>query len=342
MALSQPYPLLAALAERWEADRWQNSTLLVAVSGGADSVALVCACVSLAAARGARVLAAHFNHHLRGEASHADQAFVEGLCLSLDVPLELGAADVARLAATRRDGLEAAAREARYDFLTTTARRVGARYLLTAHTADDQAETILHRVLRGTGLNGLAGIPLKRELGDNLTLARPLLDVRRAQVLDYLAHLAQPFCDDETNADLRFTRNRLRHELLEHVRETYNPQVTDALLRLGSLAAEAHEVVSQLVAELLDASLIASNENTFSIDGAKLRSRPRYLIRELLIAAWRAQGWPEQAMGFAEWDLLAEMLLAPPNQPVVRQRMFPGSVTVRRVDDRLEFTRPQA
>jgi tRNA(Ile)-lysidine synthase len=286
------------------------------------------------------MVAAHFNHRLRGDSSNEDQRFVESLCRSCDIPLAVGAAEVSQLADAQGDGLEAAARAARYEFLTAAARRFGARYILTAHTADDQAETILHRLLRGTGLNGLAGIPRRRELGDELTIVRPLLDCRRAQVIEYLSQLGQDFRDDETNDDLNFTRNRLRHELLEHLRETYNPQVSEALLRVGTLAAEAHDVVRQLVAELLPHCVTTSTEHTCSINGRLLKSRPRYLIRELLIGAWRAQGWPEQAMGFAEWDLLAEMLMAPVAELAARKRMFPGSVTARRVGEQLQLERP--
>jgi len=301
---------------------------------------MLCAFASLRQSGAPRIVAAHFNHHLRGEASNADQAFVESLCQSVDVPLEVGAAEVARLADAQGDGLEAAARAARYAFLTATARRVGARYILTAHTADDQAETILHRILRGTGLNGLAGIPRQRDLGEELTLVRPLLDCRRTEVIEYLTQLGQEFRNDETNLDLNFTRNRLRHELLEHLREAYNPQVSEALLRVGALAAEAHEVVRQLVSELLPTCVVRSNEQACSIYGRLLQARPRYLVRELLIGAWRAQGWPEQAMGFAEWDLLGEMLMAPVAELAARKRMFPGGVTARRVGERLELVRP--
>lgn len=333
------HPFVEQLARAWPFDARQNSTVIVAVSGGADSVALLRGLTTLANGGSVRVVAAHFNHRLRGAASEADQEFVARLCRELAVPWELGTAEVAQLAEQQGDGVEAAARTARYAFLVDTAKRYGACWIATAHTADDQAETILHRVLRGTGLNGLAGIPRRRALRSGLTLVRPLLEMRRAQVIEYLGQLGQAYREDESNTDRRFTRNRLRHELLENLREHYNPQVTEALLRLGRLAGEAQEVVSQLVTELLPQCVTVISVDALSIDQTLLRDKPRYLMRELLIAAWRQQGWSEQSMGFAEWDLLAEMLSASNDQAAPRQRMFPGGTTVRRVGARLKLRR---
>ena len=131
---------------------WDDVSLLLAVSGGADSVGLLRAMVELKGSGAGRIFVAHFNHALRGAESDADAAFVSELCQRLDLPCETGTADTAQLARDEGDGLEAAARGVRYAFLRATAERLGARYVVTAHTADDQAETILHRIVRGTGV----------------------------------------------------------------------------------------------------------------------------------------------------------------------------------------------
>ena len=122
---------------------------------------------------------AHLNHALRGSDADADEAWLKALCQRWNVPLELGRANVSEIAVQHGDGLEAAARTARYDFLRQTAERLGARFVATAHTSDDQVETVLHRLVRGTGLAGLAGIPITRPISPSVTLVRPLLDVRR-------------------------------------------------------------------------------------------------------------------------------------------------------------------
>lgn len=316
------------LAESWPPANWSDLTVVVAVSGGADSVALVRAMAALRLPGPGRLVAAHFNHQLRAAADD-DEAFVVGLCRNLGVDCEVGRADVARRAAELGDGIEAAARQSRYEFLQATAERVGARYLATAHTADDQAETILHRVLRGTGLAGLAGIPRTRSLGQAVTLLRPMLGLRRADVAAYLAALEQPYRNDETNGDLALTRNRLRHELLPQLADQYNPQVTEALVRLGRLAGETQELIASLAAGLLERCARSENVERLSIDCRPLIGQPPRLVREFLVLAWRAQGWPEQAMGFDEWERLAEFVLdSPAAQP--RAVTLPGAIIARR------------
>src|SRR3954468_11588552 len=182
--------LLSKLAAAFPPERWRDVTTLVAVSGGADSVALLCGLAALKQGQGeGRLIAAHFNHQLRGAESDEDEAFVRRLARELTVDIEVGSGDVRGGASG--DGLEAAARSARYAFLTETARRSGARYVVTAHTADDQVETVLHRILRGTGLGGLAGIPRVRELTPGQALVRPLLSAGRADVTAYLLSLNQ-------------------------------------------------------------------------------------------------------------------------------------------------------
>ncbi len=131
----------------------------------------------------------------------------------------------------------------------------GARYVATAHTLDDQAETVLHHVLRGTGLAGLAGMTRTRPLGPNVTLIRPLLEFRRRDLLEYLKTLDQPYCVDATNSDVRFARNRIRHELLPLIERDFRPNVAEALVRLASLAGNAQRVVEAAADNLLDGAL---------------------------------------------------------------------------------------
>ena len=195
-------------AEAWPPSQWANVTVVVAVSGGCDSVALLRAMAALKAGGEGRLCAAHLNHQLRPDAE-TDERFVVELCGRLGVPCEVGRMDVGRLAAQAGEGLEAAARKARYRFLKQTAGRLGARFVATAHTADDQAETILHRIVRGTGIRGLAGMARARRLG-HATLVRPLLGVRRAELQAYLDAIGQPCRHDPSNLDPRFTRNRIR------------------------------------------------------------------------------------------------------------------------------------
>jgi tRNA(Ile)-lysidine synthase len=312
------------VAEAWPPDDWRGVSVLVAVSGGPDSVALLRALDRLRQPRqsNACLVVAHFNHRLRPE-SDAEEAIVRQLAGQLGLPCEAARAEPASL--DLGDGLEAAAREARYRFLQVTAERLGARYVAVGHTADDQVETILHHILRGTGLAGLAGMPRVRALSPAVTVIRPLLGLRRHEVEDYLRELGQPYCKDATNQLLHHTRNRIRHELLPLLTERFNAHVKDALLRLGGLAGEAQEVLSRLADDLARQRACELPGGGISVDCQNLADLPRYLVREMFCQVWRRHGWPLQDMTFRHWEALAEMTRAAQGDARVRQ-VFPGGI----------------
>lgn len=339
-AIPFPYAFEARVAEAWPPHLWSRVTVVLAVSGGADSVALLRATHAIRGSGPGGLFVAHLNHRLRGRDSDSDQAFVEDLCRQFALPCEAESLPDNWLPDRGGDGLEAAARTARYEFLRRTACRVGARYVLTAHTADDQAETILHRIVRGTGIAGLSGISQARTLGP-ATLVRPLLGLRRADVLAYLGDLGQSYREDPSNSDLRFTRNRVRHDLLPRLTEQFNPGVVEALLRLGRLAGEVQAVVDTAVEDFCKRAVRERKEQCVEVDAGLLRQVSPYLVRELMVTIWRRQGWPRQAMGYREWELLAEMIHAAAGQPdpEVSKRMFPGAVLAEICDYRLHLSR---
>jgi tRNA(Ile)-lysidine synthase len=307
------------LAECWPTAEWCNSHVVLAASGGPDSVALLRAMVLLKNAAGGRgkLYVAHLNHGLRGSAADADEAWLKALCDRLNLPLNVAKSDVAAIAAEQGDGWEAAARSARYDFLRDVAEQVGARFVATAHTADDQAETVLHRMIRGTGIEGLAGIPKFRPLSRSVVLVRPLLTVQRREVLDYLAAIGQDFRTDATNEDVRWTRNRLRKHLLPQLRELYNPKVGTALMNLAAQANEAQQVIANRAADLVRDGVVVEPKQ-MRLDCGKLVGEPVIVVREVCKMAWRQSGWPEQSMGYDQWQQLAVNL--------------PGNVRARRAD----------
>jgi tRNA(Ile)-lysidine synthase len=323
----------ARVAAAWPPERWAGEIVIVAVSGGADSIALLRALAALRPVDAiGRLIAAHFNHRLRGDESDGDERFVADLAAKLGIECATASGATADAARERGDGLEAAARELRYRFLIDTARSRGARYIATAHTRDDQAETLLQRITRGTGLAGLGGIARARALdGETIGLIRPLLSVRRSEVEAYLAELGQPYRSDSSNTDRAYTRNRVRHDLLPLLEREYNPQIVDALARLATQADELREIASRLVEPLLAKSLVRSAAGLFELDCAALAREPRYLAREAVVRAWTDAGLPLQAMGFDEWDALAEMITT--GAPA--KRMFPGGVTAERNGTRL-------
>ncbi len=287
----------------------QPRRILVAVSGGADSMALLRGLLHLRDEFQLALHVGHLDHQLRGAASRADADWLESVCHELDVPLTIGRANVAQTASRAGKGIEETARDARYEFLEMTALEKDCGVIALAHTADDQAETILHHILRGTGLAGLRGIPRERELESRVRLLRPLLDVERITMRDYLAQIGQAFREDESNVDESFTRNRIRRRLLPLLADDYNPQIRQALLRLGRQAGDAQNAFYDLSRRLLDRALESSTVNECRLKWQPFQEVPRHLVRETLSLLWRRLGWPRQKMGFDQWDELAGIVL---------------------------------
>ena len=253
------------------------------------------------------VVAAHLNHGLRGEESDADERWVAELCGRLDVPIECDRRDVRALSETDGLTLEEAARRERYAFFVEAAESHQCRYVAVAHTADDQAETVLHHIIRGTSLAGLGGMPRSRELTDGVTLIRPLLQTSRDEIETYLGDIGQDYRDDATNTDESHTRNRIRHTLLPMLRDQFNPRVNEALLRLSRNASDANDALVHLAGRLLDDVVLECSAEVCRVDCGPLIDQPRHLVRTLFHELWTRVGWPRQGMGFAEWDRLASL-----------------------------------
>lgn len=305
-------PLLRKVRDWLQRQQVPPDNLIVAVSGGPDSVALLHALLALRSPNLTGLLIiAHLNHQLRGAESDADEAFVRQLHDDLQ---NAGAAglecaweriDVAARAAAASANLEATARQIRYDWLTHLAREKKISWIATGHTADDQAETVLHRLLRGTGLQGLRGIAPRRELAPGVELIRPLLQVSRSEVLAYLQSEGVPYRQDSSNLDRRFTRNRIRHELLPLLARDYNPAITPLLAQLAEQAEEVHREQDKLVRQLLAEVERPRAGMQVVLDRQRLATASRHLVREVLRLLWDREGWPVDAMSFDHWDRAA-------------------------------------
>jgi tRNA(Ile)-lysidine synthase len=214
--------------------------LVVAVSGGPDSLSLLHALHRLSGDSGPRLHCAHLDHGLRGEASAADAAFVADQCRALGIPLTSEAVDVEEVRVRRRLSVEAAAREVRYEFLAGVVMAQGAKAVVLGHTVDDQAETILMNIVRGSGLAGLQGMQhssTRRVGGTDLLALRPLLSVGKQDTLEFCRALGLEPRLDETNLSTDATRNLLRLEVIPLLKRL-NPAVREALLRLSKSATE--------------------------------------------------------------------------------------------------------
>lgn len=247
----------------------RDKRVLCALSGGRDSMALLHALESLQEIYGFTLCAAHFNHKLRGEESERDAAFVQGYCKSRTIPFLMGDGDVRRMAQERKLGIEDCARSMRYAFLEDAAGVLGASRIATAHHADDNLETMLLHLARGTGLRGLSGIaPLRGNI------IRPLLNLPRAAIESYVAEHKIPFVEDSSNEDQSFARNRLRHEVLPVLREL-NPNLSQSVASAARTLREDEAFLSAQAAALFRKAHRA--EDGMLIEVSALSAAPRAL-----------------------------------------------------------------
>jgi tRNA(Ile)-lysidine synthase len=292
-------------------------------------VALAAAVAALAPGLGLEPAVAHLDHAIR-ESSAADADWVADLAARLDLPFFGARTDVPALREAEGLSLEEAARLARYDFLERTALDWHARFVATGHTADDQAETVLFRILRGTGLAGLAGMPRARPISEDspeIRLVRPMLEIPRAEVIEYLAGRGQEYLTDRTNFDVNGqARARIRHQLLPLLAAEHNPEVRRALLRLAASAREAQGALEELAAAQLSEA-----EPWLVQTGSELRAplallhAPRGLAVEILAACAARLG----GAGAVDRARLAEAAAGLPAAAVGKQFDAGGLLVVR-------------
>ncbi len=323
--------LLQTIWETLPAEGWPppGAALVIAASGGPDSTALCFLMEQLSDARGRdwRLHLAHLNHGLRPLDAEHDARFVEGLARTRGwtITVERRPAPIAQPAG---GGVEERARRDRYALFQRALREVGATTVATAHHADDNVETILHRVIRGTGLRGLGGIPAMRPLtpGSTERVIRPLLRLCRRDLEQYLSDHGIASRTDHSNQIPNRTRNRLRHELLPQLAQTFNPGIRQALLRLACQARWGDTELRRAAEAAADAVVCTSRpaEGEIVLDAAALLEQPPVVQSELLRQAIADLGVGEKKLTFAH--LQAIRLLAKRNVSG-KTLHLPGSLT---------------
>lgn len=320
-------PLLPPVEAAVRRGRLAGSTVVVAVSGGADSVALLHTLHDLARRYQVDLIVAHFNHRWRGLESDADEFFVVDLARDLGLPSVVGRTD-GNTARTEED-----ARSERYRFLNDTATSRHAATVVTAHTRDDQTETVLFRMMRGSGWRGLSGIPFERPLASGtIRVVRPLLDVSRSEIEAALLERGLSWRRDSSNRSPLHARNRLRHEALPLLRDIH-PGVDAALLGLAGHAATLSREIEQRVTELRQTALVSEGTVGQRWSRPVLAKASPFIVCESLRGAWRTSCWPETDMTAAHWRRLADLV------KVDGVEMFPGAVRASAKGDVLELTR---
>ena len=305
---------------------------VLAVSGGPDSMAMLCGIVSLGLEGLRYVHVAHLNHQLRGGESEGDAEFVWGQADRLGLECTVGSVDVMGLAEQWGESVETAARRARYEFLGRVAREQQCDAVAVGHNADDNVETILQRIVRGTGVRGLAGIGPQRVLdigdgGGTVRVVRPLLGIRRAAIEDYLRAERIQWRVDRSNLENDYTRNRIRNELLPLLREQYNAGVDDALLRLGRTAEGLAGALGKEAAGILQKVMLRRGEGCVVLDAAAMGQLAEVQQAEVVQLALDELGVPRRRIGFRQVVAVLELVAGCGTEQV---RQLPYGVRVRR------------
>ncbi len=284
-----------------------DGAVVLAVSGGADSMCLADAALAMRHAAPAYVIA-HLNHQLRGADSEADARFVQAFAMSHGVPCEIGQADVKSLADARKVSIEVAARDARYAFLAEMAVKHGALQVVLAHHADDQAETILLRLLRGTGPAGLRGMQARSPLpgAPHLMVVRPLLRITRVEIEQYCSECRLEWRHDSSNDALHHTRNRIRHALLPLLAQ-YNPNIRATLTRLADTLASDYEVIEFATRDAFD-RIAGEENNRVQVDRKAWRALNAGLQRAVLREAVRRLKGETTQLSFAAIEEARDVL----------------------------------
>jgi len=308
----QADPFIRAVAEFIDANALiaPGEAVVAAVSGGADSVAMASVLNALADSGGRswRLTIAHLDHQLRQD-SRDDERFVRELAAGWSLPCVTAARDVAAEATRTGGGLEEAARMVRYSFLVETAQNLGAGVVAVGHQADDNVETILYRLARGTHLRGLAGMSPGRSLaGSDIRLVRPLLQCRRQEVEQYCRRAGLQWRTDHTNAEVRYRRNFIRHELLPAIREKLNPRVDEALLRLAGAASQVEAYLLEKAAEPFGSAVRPSPAGSVALDRAALKASAPVIRQFVIRLALERLSAPLGDMSAARYEELAALV----------------------------------
>jgi len=240
--------------------------ILIAVSGGVDSMVLLHLFLRLHSDNGLPIQVVHLNHALRGCKADEDEKLVSDFCSTNHCKIYSEKIDVKQYAREKHLSLEVAGREVRYSLFQRQATGSGCSLIATAHTLDDQVETILYRIIKGTGLKGLEGIRIKRE-----NIIRPLLFATKQQVCDYAGKHRIPFNEDHTNRDEQIPRNYIRHQLIPSIRSGLNPALADAILNLSAIARDANAFIQPFVREALESCMIQTTKWEITLDISRLK-----------------------------------------------------------------------
>ncbi len=302
-----------------------ENKILVALSGGADSVFLLVFLYKFQKLFKISLAAAHINHSLRGKEANKDQSYSKILCDKFDIPFYTKRVYVKSFASKNKISIEEAARKLRYSSLKKIAKEINADKIATAHNIDDNAETVLFNLTRGTGVSGMAGIPFQRE-----NIIRPILVLSKVEIIQYLEKQNIKYVTDSTNLDNSFSRNFIRNEILQPIRENLNPSVSEAILKFSELFKNHSKLISSLLQEI-EKKFTTYENNTLKISLSIVSQHNDFIIGELLKSIFQKYFCTE--FNYNDFIKLSELF----NKQRGKQVKFKNGITAFRESDSILF-----
>lgn len=260
----------------------KKSKILLAVSGGVDSISLLDIFVNLKDEMGFELAVVHFNHKLREKESDRDQRFVEKVCKHNSITLYKTSSDIEKFADDKSLSIEEAARIKRYQFFEKVSNKQKYEYLATAHTKNDLAETFLLNLFRGSGLHGLTSIPIRRKLTKSAFVIRPLINLTKDSLIEYANMRGIKWVEDKTNDELIYTRNKIRNLLIPEIESNYNPNFVNTIERTASIIKSANRFVSDYTEANFKKIFISANQNNVEINSQFLDSYAEIIQNEMI------------------------------------------------------------
>jgi len=337
--MAEPKDLISEILKAWPLSEWQSSTLVVAVSGGADSTSLLDILFKIRPDR-ARTIVAHFNHSTRGAESDEDERFVAKMARDRELTFF---SDRRQVDSANSHISEAILREDRYRFLKQVAFESKTNIIVLGHHADDQVETFIHRLLRGTGPRGLCGMSVEDRMSTGLSIIRPMLHCRRADILAYLESSQIPFRIDRSNESNDYTRNKIRNELVPLLRSfARTPKLDERLLQSMELLRQQQSMIDEMAGEVLETEDIEYDEDSFSIPRQSMLGVPWPVQQQVFVEVWHRMGWPLREMSFAHWERVRE-LMGRSNQDTHPKKLdLPGHIHMHIRGKRMTLTLKRA
>ncbi|MEK6622870.1 MAG: tRNA lysidine(34) synthetase TilS [Planctomycetota bacterium] len=317
-----------------------GDAIMVGVSGGPDSIALVKILHTMNASKGLRLrfVVAHLNHQLRGKSAEEDAQFVRDFAAGLSLPCVVKELDIQKIADQTKYSIEEAARTERYRFFLDAAREQGATLIALGHTADDNAETILHRIIRGAGAVGLGGIPIKRPLAPDspIQIIRPLLFTWRKEIIQYLKDEQLGYRTDESNHETTYLRNKIRLNLIPLLESQYNPNIKNTLNQLCRIFSENNEYLSSEAKKALKSATIQGDRERHVIDARFLMTQPKILQHRVIQEVMNNLRIPLKEITYEHYTTILDGIVKAGR---MRRFQLPGKLCIQYERHRLHFSK---